>query len=418
MQRKSIFIFVLVTISVIAGSLFLFSTNGFNKNDNINNNMLKPENKDTNQPSDFFEEYYNSLVLDSHNDFPYQVFKRGADFCEGGDWLQSGLPKFVKGGVDIQVFALWIPKEHFGRSKDFVLDRIEEMEKFRDKCPGEYEIAYNYDDVIRITKEKKFCSLFGIEGGTAVENDLDNINLFYDKGVRYIGLTWNNSNKIGTSSSDESKGKKGGLTDFGKKVIKRMNEVGMIIDVSHLGENSFWDVIEISKDPIIASHSNCYTLNPHHRNLTDEQIKAIANSGGVVMINFYDEFLSNSKKTGKTNAKTKYGNKIDKMYKEAGNNLIEFNREREKFLDEVTPSDAVSIETIIEHIDYVKNLVGIDYVGLGSDFDGGIDAPFDLYDATCYPLLAQKLYEHGYTSEEIKKILGLNFLRVFKQVCG
>ena len=123
------------------------------------------------------------------------------------------------------------------------------------------------------------------------------------------------------------------------------------------------------------------------------------------MINFYDEFLSNSKKTGKTNAKTKYGNKIDNLYKLAGGDLVEFNREREKYLKEVTPSDVVTIETIIEHIDYIKNLVGIDYIGLGSDFDGGIDAPFDLYDATCYPLLAQKLYEHGYTPEEIKKIL-------------
>jgi membrane dipeptidase len=418
MHKKSFFIFVFILSAGIAGSVFLFSTNGFNKSDNMNQINQQSEIKDTSKPVDFFEEYYNSLVLDSHNDFPYQVFKRGADFCEGGDWLQSGLPKFIKGGVDIQVFALWIPKEHFGRSKEYVLDRIDEMEKFQKKCPDEYEIAYNYNDVMRITGERKFCSLFGIEGGTAVEKDLDNINLFFDKGVRYIGLTWNNSNKIGTSSSDESKGKKGGLTDFGKKVIKRMNEVGMIVDVSHLGENSFWDVIEISEDPIIASHSNCYSLNPHHRNLTDAQIKAIAKNGGVVMINFYDEFLSNSKKTGKTNAKTKYGNKIDNLNKLAGGDLIEFNREREKFLNEVTPSDVVTIETIIEHIDYIKNLVGIDYVGIGSDFDGGIDAPFDLYDATCYPLLAQKLYEHGYTQEELKKILGLNFLRVFKQVCG
>lgn len=418
MHRKPLFVSIFFIAAVIAGSVLFFTKNGFNKNDNAINKTEKSEIKDTIKPADFYEEHYNSLVLDSHNDFPYQVFKRGADFCEGGDWLQSGLPKFIKGGVDIQVFALWIPKEHFGRSKEFVLDRIEEMERFRKRCSDEYEIAYTYNDIIRITGEKKFCSLFGIEGGTAVEKDLDNINLFYDKGVRYIGLTWNNSNNIGTSSSDESKGKKGGLTDFGKKVVKRMNEVGMIVDVSHLGEDSFWDVIEISEDPIIASHSNCYTLNPHHRNLTDEQIKAIAKNGGVVMVNFYDEFLSNSKKTGKTNAKTKYGNKIDNFYKQAGGNLIEFNRERENFLNEVTPSDVVTIETIIEHIDYIKNLVGVDYVGLGSDFDGGIDSPFDLYDATCYPLLSQKLYEHGYTTEEIKKIIGLNFLRVFKQVCG
>ncbi len=418
MQKKSLLVIILITFAVISVSVFLFSENGFNKNENINTNSVKSEIKDTTQPSDFFENHYKALVVDSHNDFPYQVFKRGADFCKGGDWLHSGLPKFKKGGVDIQIFSLWIPKEHFNRSKEFVLDRIEEMEKFQKECSDEYEIAYSYDDIMRITGQNKFCSLFGIEGGTAIGKDLNNINLFYEKGVRYIGLTWNNSNNIGTSSADESKGKKGGLTEFGRNVVKRMNEVGMIIDVSHLGEDSFWDVIEITEDPIIASHSNCYTLNPHHRNLTDEQIKAIAKNGGVIMVNFYDEFLSSTKRTGKSNAKAKYGNKIDELWKLSGGNLIEFNREREKFLNEVTPSDVVTIETIIEHIDYIKNLVGVDYIGLGSDFDGGIDAPFDLYDATCYPLLSQKLYEHDYTVTEINKILGLNFLRVFKQVCG
>lgn len=418
MQIKSLVVIIVTTVAVIAISVFLFSTNGFNKNGNINTNSVKTENKDTVMPSDFYENHFRSLVVDSHNDFPYQVFKRGADFCKGGDWLQSGLPKFKMGGVDIQIFSLWIPKEHFGRSKEFVLERIREMERFQKECPDEYEIAYSYDDIIRITGQNKFCSLFGIEGGTAIGKDLDNINLFFEKGVRYIGLTWNNSNNIGTSSADESKGKKGGLTEFGKKVVKRMNEVGMLIDVSHLGEKSFWDVIEITNDPIIASHSNCYTLNSHHRNLTDDQIRAIAQNGGVIMVNFYDEFLSSTKRTGKSNAKKNYGNKIDELYKLSGGNLIEFNRERKKFLNEVTPSNVVTIETIIEHIDYIKNLVGVDYIGLGSDFDGGIDAPFDFYDATCYPLLSQKLYEHGYSEEEIKKIIGLNFLRVFKQVCG
>ena len=197
-------------------------------------------------------------------------------------------------------------------------------------------------------------------------------------GVRYIGLTWNNSNKISTSAKDAVlKNKQGGLTDFGREVIKRMNETGMLIDVSHTSEAGFWDVIELSSSPIIASHSDCYEINPHYRNLTDEQIKAIANKGGYIGINFYDEFLE---KDGKQNGTT--------------------------------------LNKVIEHIDHIKNLAGVDCIGIGSDFDGGISPPADLYDATQYPELTKKLLERGYTPQEINKILGENFLRVFKQVCG
>ncbi len=214
--------------------------------------------------------------------------------------------------------------------------------------------------------------MIGIEGGTVVGNDLDNINSLYNMGVRYIGLTWNNSNNIGSSARDETeRGIPGGLTDFGVQVINRMDEVGMLIDVSHLGEATFWDVIETSKNPIIASHSNSYSVYPHYRNLTDEQIKAIAKSGGVIQVNFHRSFLGEA-----------------------------------------------SLQRVFEHIDYIKNLVGIDYIGIGSDFDGGINPPNDLSDVTMYPNLTYKLLDEGYSQEDVRKILGLNFLRVFKQVCG
>lgn len=318
------------------------------------------------------ELHYDAILVDTHNDFVYQVSQRGAKFGRNNPGTHSDLPKFREGGLDVQVFSAWIPMSKLRRSYDFVLGQIDILKGFERDFPEDIEYAQTHDDIIRIVNEGKICGMIGVEGGTVVESDLDNINRLFDMGVRYIGLTWNNSNLIASSARDETeRGIQGGLTDFGFDVINRMDEVGMLIDVSHLGEASFWDVIKTTKNPIIASHSNSYTVHPHYRNLTDEQIKAIAKGGGVVQVNFHRSFLGES-----------------------------------------------SLQRVFEHIDYIKNLVGVDYVGIGSDFDGGIDTPSELADATMYPNLTKKLLSEGYTQEEVRKILGLNFLRVFKKVCG
>jgi membrane dipeptidase len=322
--------------------------------------------------SNYLDLHNESIVVDTHNDLVWQVFYRGAAFGIKNGSTQSDLPKFREGGLDVQVFAIWIPMNKLKSSYSFTVDQVERLKNFALESPNDIEYASTHDDIMRITGSGKICGLIGIEGGTVVGNDLDNINRLYDMGVRYIGITWNNSNNIASSARDETeRGKAGGLTEFGVEVIKRMDEVGMLIDVSHLGEQSFWDITQVSKNPIIASHSNAYTVHAHYRNLTDEQIKAIAKSGGVVQVNFHSDFLGGA-----------------------------------------------TIDKVLEHIAHIKNLVGVDYIGIGSDFDGGITPASELYDATRYPVLTQKLVERGYTDEEIKKILGLNFLRVFKQVCG
>lgn len=318
------------------------------------------------------ELHYDAILVDTHNDFVYQMFYRNAKFGKDNPGTQSDLPKFRAGGLDVQVFSDWIPMSKVRKSYSFAVEQIDRLHSLQTDFPDDIEFAKNYDDIIRIVGEGKICGLIGIEGGTAIEGDLDNINRFYDMGVRYIGLTWNNSNSIASSARDEvERGIQGGLTDFGVQVIKRMDEVGMLIDVSHLGETSFWDVLETSKNPIIASHSNVYSINPHYRNLSDEQIKAIAKSGGVIQVSFHETFLGGS-----------------------------------------------TLQKVFDHIDYIKNLVGVDYVGIGSDFDGGINPPSELADVTMYPNLTKKMLEEGYTQDDVRKILGLNFLRVFKQVCG
>lgn len=390
-----------------------------NLNDTIKNqniDIFSPVSRFTNPKTDYAKIHFDAIVLDSHNDFVYQVFKRGADLGIRNKNTQSDIPKFHEGGINVQFFAIWIPEEEMNNSYQYVINEAQVLKDFETKYPDKFEIAYNYDDIKRIVLEKKLCGLLAIEGGTAVDK-IEDIKTLFDIGIRYISLTWNNSNKIGSSAADESKKNiKGGLTDFGVQVVEKMNEVGMLVDVSHLGEKSFWDVIKYSKYPIIASHSCCAALNSHYRNLNDEQIQAIARIGGVVMINFHNDFTK-----GKIKTKTLYDlyhDELDSLTELYQNDPVTLYTEKQKFLYGKNIKGGVSADVIVDHIDYVKNLVGIDYVGIGSDMDGGINSPYNLYDVTCYPLLTQKLAERGYTEVEIRKVLGLNFLRVFKQVCG
>jgi membrane dipeptidase len=336
------------------------------------------------------------------------------------NFTQSGLPRFKDGGVDMQVFAIWIPGSEEKRAFAFANEQIQRLKSFEKEYSEDFKIAYCYDDAVKILNDKKFCGMMGIEDGAAVLNDVENVDKLYNDGVRYIGLTWNKSNLIGSSARDESEGrKKAGLTGFGKQVVKRMDEIGMLVDVSHSGEKTFWDVIENTKNPIIASHSNCYALDPHYRNLKDDQIKAIAERGGVIMINFLDDFINEGgKNTRVANYYSRYKSEIDRMYDESSGDMIAFNLKRYQFMKENPIKGGTSLDDMIDHIDHLKALVGVDFIGLGSDFDGGIIPPNEIYDATCYPVISARLFERGYTGEEIRKILGLNFLRVLKQVCS
>ncbi len=392
----------------------------FGKDSVKQNDILNPDNKFKNLTDDCYKLHYDAIVVDAHNDFIYQVYKRGANFSIKDKITQTGLDRLLEGGIKLQVFALWTDTENMKRAYKFTKDQIDRFRKIESENSDRFKFAESYDDIISIIQSGKLCGLMGIEGGNPIENDLDRINEFYNQGVRYIGLTWNNSNKIGTSAKDESnRNIKGGLTKFGFEVIKRMDEVGMIIDISHTGEQTFWDVIKTTKNPIIASHSNCYSLCPHYRNLTDEQIKAIGENDGVIMVNFYDAFIDfNADAIRTQNAYQKYSNELKEIFDASSGDLIKFNQEREKFLATKDLSGGVPLDRLLDHIDYIYKLIGAEHIGFGSDFDGGITPPNELYDGTCYPLITKKLVERGYTELEIRKILGLNFLRVFKKVCG
>ena len=375
--------------------------------------------KFTDLKNEAFELHYDAIVIDTHNDILMPIFLQGADISKNNPGTQSDFVKWEKGGLDVQVFSIYVPERYKSNHFNYVMKLIDRMEEYNQMHTGRFMLAYDYNGLMSGINNGKICGLMGGEGGNMIEGSMENLETLYSRGVRYLGLTWNTSNEIGVSARDETdRGKKGGLTEFGKTVVKRMNELGMMIDVSHLGETAFWEVIELSNSPVIASHSNVYALAPHYRNLTDEQIKAIAKSGGYIGMNFYNKFLDPGANVGRIKSiQNKYKSGCRHFEQEYEGDIIGFNKKRYEFITENSIEGGTPVDILIDHIDYIVKLVGADYVGLGSDFDGSITTINEIYDATCYPIITKKLVERGYSEQDIRKILGLNFLRVFKQVC-
>jgi membrane dipeptidase len=389
------------------------------KSDTIktNKDTLAPVNKFKNLENEAFDLHYDAIVVDTHNDILMPVMMNNADITKEMSFTQSDLVKWQKGGLDLQIFSIYVPEKVKSNDFKYAMKLIDELESISSQNPDMLCLANNYESVVNCIQNKTFCGLMGAEGGNMIEGSLDKLEQLYSRGVRYLGLTWNTSNAIGVSARDETeKGRKGGLTEFGIQVVQKMDELGMMIDVSHLGETAFWDVINTSKNPIIASHSCVYNICPLYRNLNDDQIKAIAKSGGIICINFYSKFLDPGGASSEI-IHQKYKHDL-KEIEENSTDLIDFNKKRYEYLSNNPAKGGTSIDYLIDHIDYIVKLVGIDYVGLGSDFDGSIYTPNEMYDATCYPIITKKLVERGYKEDEIRKILGLNFLRVFKKVCG
>ena len=317
----------------------------------------------------------NSVMIDLHNDI-LELMLENSDYhlAQLHNYNHTDIPRLKKGKVDVQFFAVWVnPNNYASNAFAKANEMIDLFEAEIFSSANDIQKALNFQDVISNVEANKISGIIGVEGGHAIENDLSKLVELYNRGMRYLTITWNNSTDWAVSAAD-SRSATVGLSEFGKKVIRKMDSLGVIIDVSHTGIKTIKDILEITKNPIIATHSGVRAIQNHTRNLYDYQIKDIANSGGVVGIVFYPPFLG-------------------------------------------SVSSLVDIETVIKHIDYIKNLVGIDYVAIGSDFDGiGTNTVDGLEDVTKFPELTLALLKHGYTKEEVEKILGGNFLRVFKSI--
>ncbi len=362
------------------------------------------------------------LTLDSHTDTPMDMLRWDADISQnldGSPWDgKVDLPRMLKGNLDAVVFAAWVgqgPRTPEGnwKANNKVSRTIQAIHDAVEANSDRAELALTADDACRIEKTGKHAIYIGIENGYAIGKDLNSIKTFYDMGARYITLCHVKNNDICDSSNDTTE--HGGLSHFGEKVVQEMNRLGMIIDVSHVSDDAFYDVLEISSVPVVASHSCARAVCDNPRNLSDEMLLALAEKGSVIQVAIYTDYV----KTPEPNPEREAAEKaLDEKYPNY-NNMTE--EEKKSVLlewyeiDKKYPRKLASISDFVNHIDYIVRLIGINYVGIGTDFDGGGELN-GLLDVSQMPNITRELHRRGYSKKDIGKIWGLNFLRVFREV--
>ena len=370
--------------------------------------------------SDYKILHNQSLVVDMHTDVLLHVLL-GSDLSKRLDYGHVDLVRLKEGGVDVQFFAIWPNPNLYGQGGMFdqSIRLIDSLDDLVENNPDKIILTRTPVEVEGAVHTGKIAACVGVEGGTAIENDLTKLKTLYDRGARYLCLTWNDSPDWASSARDEIVNKseiKPGLSEFGRDVIRWMNEHGMIIDVSHCGEQTFWDVIEESTKPIIASHSCAYNLCPHYRNLKDNQIRAIGKNNGVIFLNFYPGYLArgfDQKYTVLIESSTVF---LDSMKMVYGTNQLGFQAYRNHYLRQKSDNFRPDVGIIVDHMDYIIDLIGDDHVGLGSDFDGISILPKGIEDASKMPEITRVMMIRGYSNQRIKKILGGNFMRIFRAV--
>lgn len=348
------------------------------------------------------------IIIDTHIDVPYRIYNRWEDMSQATEIGDFDFYRAVQGGLNVPFMSIYIPAsyEESGGSFQLANQLIDGMEALVGRAPHKFAMAPDSKDVIAQFGSGKISLALGIENGTPIEGKLENLQHFYDRGVRYITLAHSKSNHISDSSYD-SNHQWQGLSPFGKELIVAMNNIGMMVDISHVSDDAFYQAIAISKVPVIASHSSARHFTPgFERNMDDKMIKALAKNGGVIQINFGSSFV--------TRQANQYGGLQAAAAKKAG--VANDRAFAAKFKAE-NPYPFASLDNVLDHIDHVVKLVGIDYVGIGSDYDGvGDSLPEGLKDVTSYPNLIAGLLGRGYSEADIEKILSGNFLRVWRQV--
>jgi membrane dipeptidase len=366
-----------------------------------------------------------AMVIDTHADTPQRFVDENFDIgnTDPKDIGNISLDKAQAGNLGAEFFSIWVdPATNEGRYAKRTLDLIDSVFEQARRHPERMMMAYSTDGIELAHKRKKLAALMGIEGGHSIENDIRLLRDYYRLGVRYMTLTWSNTNEWADSSGDVDDAKiqhHNGLTDFGKQVVLEMNRMGMIVDISHVADKTFWDTIAVTKAPVIASHSSSRALVNAPRNMTDDMLRAVKKNGGVVQVNFFSGFVDQ-----------KYLDALKAQEKDQSAAVKAFLEKRKA---EGTPATWMEVDhlqrewmakiprppfsAVIDHIDHIAKVAGVDHVGLGSDFDGVMGAtPQGIDSAADLPKITQALLDRGYNEKDIHKILGGNLLRVFKQV--
>jgi len=367
-----------------------------------------------------------ALIIDTHADTPQRFLDEHFDLGQDTPVTdgQIDLGKIRKGNLGAEFFSIWVEPDFKGHYSQRAMDLIDSVYQQAARHPDAMTMAFTADDIVRAHQQHKFAALMGIEGGHAIENDIRLLRDYYRMGVRYMTLTWSNTNDWADSSgdiTDPNVKHHNGMTDFGKDVVREMNRLGMIVDVSHVSDATFYQALLVSQAPVIASHSSSRELTHAPRNMTDDMLRAVSRNGGVVMVNFYSAFVDQGYLTASSDPE-----KVRQRDAE-----IETFKKQHAHTDgsPVTYDEYAAIEkkwaaqfprpplkSLIEHIDHVAAVAGIDHVGLGSDFDGVTSLPQGIDSCADLPKITQALYQRGYTATQIEKILGGNFLRVMREV--
>jgi len=368
-----------------------------------------------------------ALVIDTHADTPQRFVDEDWNFSDPIGSGMLNLESARSGNLTAEFFAAWVePIEWRGRYAHRTLQLIDGVYEQLRRHPTTMRLGLSPDDITRAHADKVFCVLLGIEGGHSIEADLGLLRMYHRLGVRYMTLTWSNSNEWADSSGDLDDATvthHGGLTGLGRDVVREMNRLGMMVDVSHAADSTFWDVLKTTHAPIIASHSSARALTDVPRNLTDEQLRAIATNDGVVMVNFYPAFIDRRWNEGWAATRAER----EALYAEAAQGFRERGEavpydspltvDRAFYAEQLSKTLPLApFSALIDHIDHVAQVAGIDHVGLGSDFDGFPILPEGLNSAADLPKITTALYERGYTAEQLRKLLGGNLLRVFDEV--
>jgi membrane dipeptidase len=354
--------------------------------------------------------HFSSIVLDTHIDVTPKL-QTNWKFAEEHKEGAVDLPRMKRGGLNGLFFSIYMSGTVTGpKAVNDAVERIAAVHKLAADMPGEVMLCTTAADVRRARKEGKIAALMGMEGGHMINNSLAILRMYAALGVRYLTLTHSVNTDWADSSGDTPK--HNGLTDFGKDVVRELNRLGVMVDISHVADKTFWDALAVSRAPMIASHSSCRALSDHPRNMTDEMIKALAAKGGVIQINYLDGFIGSEL--------AEYGKKRTAIMKEMEKDMPGTDREsmlkrRDEATKRLGPPPKVSWEVIVDHIDHAVKLVGADHVGLGSDFDGG-SMPVGLEDCAQLPKITEALVKKGYSESDIRKILGENTVRLLADV--
>jgi len=397
-----------VAICLLAASLFCLS--------------VSPVTAQTPQPRDerlwqrTLAIHRRAIVIDTHNDVTTPM--TNDDYDLGGEPptpYRTSIARMKQGGLTAEFFSLYVKPwyvTHGGAARR-TLDMIDSVYRAVERHPRDLMIATSAADIRRAKRMNKIAALMGIEGGHAIEDSLPALREFYRLGVRYMTLTWNNTNNWADAGRGEKK--HGGLSDYGRDVVREMNRLGMLVDVSHVSDETMSDALEVSKAPIIASHSSARALSNVPRNIPDDLLKRIAKNGGVVQVNFYSVFVDEKTVTPQSDERDKrLKAQQDELNRKYANDPERLAEESDK-LEAANPLPPLPISKLIDHIDHIVKVAGIDHVGLGADFDGANDMPEGARDVSMLPNITYELLKRGYSEQDIRKILGENFLRVFAE---